>query len=365
MKILMTVANPFVHDLRVFYEASALISKGHEVTVIAWDPLGKHEKSEISDGIKIQRIRNHFLARLMRRKPLQLPFFWRAAYQWARHQNFDAIHCHDLDTLAIGLKLKSRRNLKLVYDAHEIYTWLIQRDLTKIFTPFYNRLEKNAARQVDHLIIADEMYASYFSRQGYPKMSTVLNTKPILTENYVPPENSVFTLLYIGTLTHARFLLELVEVVTKLQDIKLIIAGIGPLATKLKQRCAPVPHISFLGPVPADNVLPMTKAADVVVCMIDPADHNNRIASANKQFEAMVCGRPIIATQGTRSGEITTEENCGLVVEFSRSALKTAILTLKNDPDLRERLGKNALDAAINRYNWERDSQKLLNIYSE
>jgi hypothetical protein len=35
-----------------------------------------------------------------------------------------------------------------------------------------------------------------------------------------------------------------------------------------------------------EDVLPMTKNADVVVCMTDPGDPNNSRATANKQFEA-------------------------------------------------------------------------------
>ena len=109
----------------------------------------------------------------------------------------------------------------------------------------------------------------------------------------------------------------------------------------------------------------MTQAADAVVCMIDPRDHNNRIASANKQFEAIVSGRPIIATRGTRSGEITEDESCGLVIEYTKDALKDAIVRLRDDQSLRRQLGEQALQAAIRRYNWETDSRILTKIYSE
>ena len=37
MNILMTLANPFTHDPRVYNEAKSLVKAGHKVTVLAWD----------------------------------------------------------------------------------------------------------------------------------------------------------------------------------------------------------------------------------------------------------------------------------------------------------------------------------------
>jgi len=112
-------------------------------------------------------------------------------------------------------------------------------------------------------------------------------------------------------------------------------------------------------------VIPITQNSDAVICVIDPSAFNNRIASANKQFEAMVCGRPIICTKGTRSGEITEAEKCGLTVDYSKGDLRKAIITLRDNPKLCEELGRNALKAAIEKYNWEKQEEKLLKIYEE
>ena len=99
--------------------------------------------------------------------------------------------------------------------------------------------------------------------------------------------------------------------------------------------------------------------------MTDPNDPNNRRATANKQFEAMVAGRPIIATNKTRVAEVTKSEDCGIVVEFDKYALKEGILMLKNNPDLCEKLGRNAFDAAKRKYNWQNDSNNLISLYRQ
>jgi glycosyltransferase involved in cell wall biosynthesis len=83
----------------------------------------------------------------------------------------------------------------------------------------------------------------------------------------------------------------------------------------------------------------------------------------NKLFEAMVCGRPIICTKGTYSGELTEVEGIGLAVRYDEQALREAIIRLRDDSDLREKLGRNALKAAIVKYNWQKQEEKLLALY--
>jgi len=109
----------------------------------------------------------------------------------------------------------------------------------------------------------------------------------------------------------------------------------------------------------------MTKKADAVVCMTSPDDLNNSRALANKQFEAIVCGRPIICTKGTYPGEFTEKKNVGLMVEYNKEALKYGIIRLRDNKALCKELGKNALKVAIVEYNWEKQGEKLVSLYED
>ena len=50
---------------------------------------------------------------------------------------------------------------------------------------------------------------------------------------------------------------------------------------------------------------------------------------------------------------------------YTKKDLKEAIIKLRDSSILREELGKNALKAAINKYNWEKQKEKLVKIYEE
>jgi len=157
----------------------------------------------------------------------------------------------------------------------------------------------------------------------------------------------------------------LVDAVGELSDVRCIIGGIGTPENvrALEEKCDPVPNADFIGRVPFDEVIPITKRADAVFLMVNPQALNNRIGLGNKQFEAMVCGRPIICTKGTYSGELTEREDVGLTAQYDKEALKDAIILLRDDLELRERLGRNALRAAITKYNWEKQEEKLIELY--
>jgi len=255
--------------------------------------------------------------------------------------------------------------LPLIYDAHEIWGYMVARDLP--WWRYYLWKEKKLLWHVDKIIIAEDKYADYFNSITNKRLTPILNCKHLISKKYIPPDNDIFTILYIGTLSPKRFLLELVDVVKNLDSVRCIIGGIGKpeYVEKLKQKCNETNNVKFIGKVPFDEVIPMTQSSDVVPCMINPKEINNKIASANKQFEAMVCGRPIIATKGTRSGEITEKEKCGLVINYSREDLKRAIITLRDNPKLCQELGKNALKAAIEKYNWENERKKLIELYGK
>jgi len=76
MKILMTLANPFTHDPRVYNEARSLVKAGYKVTVLAWDRKKEYLPREIKDGINIVRSCNTRYMDLLPYDIFRLHFWW-------------------------------------------------------------------------------------------------------------------------------------------------------------------------------------------------------------------------------------------------------------------------------------------------
>jgi len=367
MKILMLLSNPFTHDPRVYNEAKSLIEAGHDVIVLSWDRKKENPLIEEKHRIKIVRLRNTKFMDLLGYDIFRLHFWWNIGYKKAmeiyKNYPYDVIHCHDFDTLPIGVKLKKKLGVPLIYDAHEIWGYMVAKDLP--WWKYYLWKEESFLRFVDYMIVTNPARLQFYKEKGMKNIVIVDNCKPIFSKEYIPPNNNIFTLLYIGTLSPTRFLIELVDVIKDIDNIKCIIGGKGKVkyVEKLKQKCNEVKNVEFIGEVPPEEVIPMTLKSDAVFCMIAPWDKNDITASTNKQYEAMVCGRPIISTKGTYSGELTEKTKSGLVIPYTKKDLKAAIIKLRDNPQLREELGKNALKAAILEYNWEKQKSKLVRLY--
>ena len=366
----MTLANPFTHDHRVYNEAKSLVDAGHEVTVLAWDKTGQHPAIETKDDINVVRSYNTRLMDIMLYDIFRLHLWWNKGYRDAleffEESPFDAVHCHDLSSLPIGVKLKKKLGLSLVYDAHEIWGYMVSKNVP--WWRYYLWKEKRLLRHVNHMVVTNKARKNFYWQWADCTITVIDNYKHIFTREYIEPPNhgkKQLSILYIGGFLETRFLLELIDVVKELKDVVLNIGGQGRLYSAIEKKANQTKNVNFLGIVPPEKVIPMTIKNDVVFCMIAPYDKNDITASTNKQFEAMVCGRPIICTKDIYSGELTKKENIGLAIPYTKNDLKQAIIKLRDSPKLREELGRNALNAAIRKYNWEKQEEKLIKVYEE
>lgn len=371
MKTLMILSNPFMVDPRVYKEAKSLIKAGHEVTVIVWDRKKDYEPESIVEGIKVVRVYNEGLMKILPNDLFRNKLWWKKAYTKGKHLykndfQFDVVHCHDLDTLQSGIWLKKKFGVKLVYDAHEIFGYMIARNMPKIVSNYALSMEKKLIKNVDQIITVNEPLEEYFKSITDNPIEIVMNCKELINKKYQTPKNDVFTLCYIGVLHRSRMFPEVIDIIGSIDNIKFVIAGKKEnLYEEVKNRCNKYENIEFLGSIPFNEVIPTTLKSDLIVCMINPEDKNNKIGLANKQFEAMVCGRPIICSKGTFSGDLTEKLECGLSVVYNKESLKKAIIKLRDSPDLCRNFGRNGLENAIKKYNWEKQEEKLLRVYKK
>jgi len=90
------------------------------------------------------------------------------------------------------------------------------------------------------------------------------------------------------------------------------------------------------------------------------------LAQPNKLFEYLSVGLPVIASNFDLWKEIVEGGDCGLAVDPpSPQPIAGALDYLLGHPGVRRRMGQNARRASHEKYNWERESAQLLNLYQE
>ena len=156
----------------------------------------------------------------------------------------------------------------------------------------------------------------------------------------------------------------MIKAIEKLDDVKLIIAGFGRHEEILIPIFKRSKNVEYMGEVPYEKVLEMTMKSDLLFALYDTKIENNKYATPNKLFEAMMCEKPILVNGGTTMSEIVKKWNCGLVVPYGDvEEIRESVLKIKNDPSLKTELGKNGRKAYEKRYNWKIMEKRLLELY--
>ena len=362
MNVGMLVSNEVVRDTRVLLEARGLARHGHRVRVVGWDRFDPTAKDgPVEEGVDVELVRNRGLLRALPVDLLRNPVFWRRAFRRSLRWPADLWWAHDLDTLPAGVWLKERTGRPLVFDAHEVFAEMIAEDYPKRLVRAAETLEARLLRHVDTVVTVNPVLEAHYKRSGRP-VTVVMNCRDPLEVQYAPPTAPAFTVLYVGTFHASRFVFELIQAVQETEGVSLRIGGHKALTGEVRRRCAASERTTFLGPVPGEQVLPLTRECHVVCALLDPANANNRKGTPNKLFEAMAAGRPVLATKGTLSGDIVDAERCGLVIPYRVDACKAALVQLRDNPDLQRELGQNALHAAQTTYNWPVQERALLAV---
>jgi glycosyltransferase involved in cell wall biosynthesis len=274
------------------------------------------------------------------------------------------VHACNLDSFIPSYVYKLLFRKKLVFDVFDRYAMAyIPKNKNFFFKVLYslvNRVEEEFARKSDVLInISDEMLTTYKKR---PKnYVTILNCSEDHMTDRIKDEQKGFKLLFTGHLRKGRGLESLLEIVKNLKDTQLIITG-RVEDKKLLNSVAGFSNIIYKGFLDHNQILDLEANSSAMIALYDlKLQAQNKYVMGNKLFEAMMFGVPIITNVAEG---IVDETGCGVVVNYDDTEqIKEQIIMLRDNPELRKRLGDNGRKAFLEKYNWNLMENRLFGIY--
>jgi len=353
-------------------EAETMVRAGHNVRILEWDRWNNLQKDEIANGIPIHRL--NFKATYGLKIALYLPIYWCFLVYHLIKSDYDAIHAVNFDTYIASVFIAILRKKKLVYEIYDFYGELSS---IKALNYVLSGLDRSLMKFADCVIIADESRVKQIGEHVNKNIITITNSPVDYLKNLKEVAVSVnekntkdFIVFFAGNLQKKRYLNmdKIIKSIKDTKNISLIIAGSGDLLSELRELCdKECPgKVTFLGDTPYDEVMKLTVKSDLLFSLYDPSIPNNKYASSNKLFEAMVCGKPILVSKDTSMEKIVRKFNCGIAVNCTDiDELRSAILTLQNDPGLCVQLGRNSRDAYEKAYSWEIMEDRLYMIYDK
>jgi glycosyltransferase involved in cell wall biosynthesis len=362
--ILTSVHIPF--DGRIFHrEAKSLAQAGYDVVLIA-----RHDRAEVVDGVRIVP-----LAEPKSRIQRMTKLLWRL-FRLAVKEDADIYHFHDPELITVGLLFKLRGK-KVIWDAHEHYPnsivdkFWISRGLRRFVSKSFDLFERACVRFFDYVIYTTPLVGARYEKMKV-RSGRIENYPPLkLAETFArKPQEKI---MYLGVMSRIRGLVEVVEafglVAKEYPRWELCLVGsCRPAAFEDELKALAVERhieaqVKFVPWVAYEEKERFSAQAAIGVVTYLPYA-NNTSCLPNKLFEYMLAGLPVIASDFPLYKEVVGSDRCGLIVDPTKPpAIAEAMEYLIEHPQEAHRMGENGRRAVFERYNWEKESQKLLNIY--
>lgn len=303
-------------------------------------------------------------------------------------RRFDVVWANDYSTIHPAREIARKTGAKLVYESHEIWLETVNqffpsgaalpralafRAIIGICRAIGARKEPKMTADADVLITANESYRAVLQKRlGRDDIAVVLNcpelgdlgvSDRIRDETGLAPSDRV--VLYQGVMNAGRGLRELVLSAGQFpHEVRLVMLGHGVLESSLRrlvQESGLTDRVLMLGSVPHADLPHWTASADLGVLILDPINLSKRLSLANKIFEYMAAGIPILTTDLPENRRIIEECECGwLVRDRDPETLAQTVARILEDPAEMKRRGTNGRRWFEQRYNWERESTELL-----
>ncbi|MEQ8245418.1 glycosyltransferase family 4 protein [Fulvivirga sp.] len=389
MRIGMFLDTAFPPDSRVENEAISLIKAGHEVHLFSLDYEGRKSK-EIVNGIQVHRYKADKLTYKLSALAYTFPFFHnrikKLIRQFIEEIQPDVIHIHDM--VIAKAVMDVNKGLPVVLDLHEnrpeimkhykhvnegLGKWLIS-------TNKWNAVQDELIKRCDHLILVTEEAKKVVADKGLKnadQITVVPNT--ILPEVYLNYKiddsilerfKDTYNLVYLGDTSLRRGTDTAIKAIALLKDkipnVKLILVGessVDDQLMSLAKELAVDNHVSFEGWQDGSLFSSYVEASDGCLSPLKRNPHHDT-TFANKLFQYMAMGKPVVVSDSTTQANVVNSENCGLVFEAENEReLADQIIKLYEDKELSKQLGANGAAAVKERWNWDITSRDLLKMY--
>jgi len=379
--ICMLAYTHYESDNRVRRYAEALVKRGDRVDVIALAGANKQAKTETIAGVTLHRIQGRLLnertkwdyAFRVLRFSLASSIFLARRHHRIR---YDLIHVHNMpDFLAFAAWYPKWTSTKVILDIHDIMPELFA---SKFHTgtgdwviALLKKIEKAAARFVDHVIVSNHLWYDKVTSRSVPKgkCSVYVNSvdMALFHRRTRTRNDGKFIILFPGSYQWHQGLDIAIEAFAGLKDkvpnAEFHLYGGGSGENDLRQLAD---RLGLNGSVKFCSGLPLEQIADVIAnadlgVVPKRADSFGNEAYSTKIMEFMSQGIPVVVSR-TKIDRFYFDDT---LVRFFTSgdseAMQKAMLEVIDHPTLRDGLVAAGYEY-VERHNWESKKRDYLDL---
>lgn len=348
-------------DVRIFHkECKSLAKAGYDVSLIV-----AGASNESVDGVKIIGV------------PIKSSSRWKRifettkkVYHKALEIDADIYHFHDPELLPFGLKLK-KKGKKVIFDSHEFVGLQI---LTKNYIPkflrkplsfVYRKIESFICSRLDAIVeVCTVDGIDYF--KDIKTRRIFLNNSPIISNTPLRENKSGKKVVHIGSLTRERGITDLAYAIKK-TDATLVLAGKFS-SPQYQEEIESIlgEQLEYKGCIPQEEVFNLLSECNIgISTLLNEGQYGTIDTLPTKIYEYMIAGLPIIMSDFPYLISFNNHNKIGICVDPANpTAIVKAINYIFSHPNEATEMGNKGKQIVNDTYNWQNESQKLLDLYS-
>jgi glycosyltransferase involved in cell wall biosynthesis len=311
--------------------------------------------------------------------------------KFINNNDLELLHVHDLYMARAAYKgiKKAKKEIPMILDLHENYPFtIITYNWTKGFLrrhisrpDAWKKKEREYMSYADRIIVLSEDFRDTLL-ELYPEMKSgtfvVLPNVPDLSKpEYknkgiaVNPFKQKFPIIfYYGVIAERRGIFDALDVLINLvkEDHHVNFLLIGPVDKKDKPLFSEIINSDLLAGrihhIPWIESIEFPAYLEICDICVAPFHKNPQHESgvANKIYDYMLGGKPVIASNCKPQQNLIEKHNCGIIFE-NKTEFYDAIISLLYNKPLRENMGENGRQAIMKEYNTDIVKENLILMY--
>lgn len=354
-KIIFTVTNNLEFDQRM-HRICQTLSSQYEIELVG--------RNYLSTNLKRQDYAQTRLSCFFNKgKLFYLEYNLRLLF-YLFFSKVDIVCAIDLDTIVPCYYVSKLTNKKLVYDAHEYFTEVIEVVSRPKVQKIWQMVESYFVPKIKNAYTVSEGLQKLFTEKYNVTFGLVRNISSI--KHNATKSTTIPYLIYAGVVNEGRGIKELLEAMQSI-DMELLICGYGDVFDEMSAYSAElqVSHkVKFMGNIPPAQLAELINNAYAGILLLENKGLSYYYSLANKFFDYIHGEIPQITINFPEYQILNEKYHVALLVPLEVSKIVSTLNELIDNKELYHTLVENC-KIAKQELNWENESQTLLKIYQE
>ncbi len=288
---------------------------------------------------------------------------WATFFLLLKRPDIKVIHAQGINAAFISVLLKPLFRVRVVISTHAVYEFEGESLFAKITRWTFNHADKilslldHSKRELVKLGINQdkiEPYTYWVNQQIFTPQDKTF------AKNKLQWDARQFHLLFVGRIFEKKGINELLEAAKILKDnpeIKIHIAGTGPLEEKVREYAQSNYQLDFIGKIDNQNLPQYFQAADVFII---PSTHEE--GAGRVIMEALSCGTPVIGSNRGGIPEIL-DSSVGELIDVTPQNIVEAISSMRERLRQQKITLQSCRSYAENKFS-KKNSETIINAYN-